>query len=65
MPSLFSRLIGIAVAGGLGALAGSALMGALGLSGVSAAVLRVILAMPLAVGIFIGWIFLLRAMGGR
>ena len=64
-PSLLVRLIGITLAGLLGALGGWSLVAALGWSGVPGAVLALFVAMTLATGLFGAWVTLLRAVGRR
>ena len=64
-PALLVRLIGIALAGLLGAVGGWGLVAALGWSGVPGAVLALFVAMILATGFFAAWVTLLRAVSRR
>jgi hypothetical protein len=65
LPSLFARLVGIVIAGALGALAGWTMTAALQWSGLAAALVALAIGMTVATGVFAAWVLLLQALGRR
>jgi hypothetical protein len=64
-PSTFVRLVGIAIAGLLGALGGWSFVLALEWNGLGGALVAVLIAMTLATGLFAAWVTVLRALSRR